>query len=211
MKRAVLFDIDGTLLDTWDFVIKARDYSLSFHGYTPSKEQLSKALGKPLIEFYKILAPGVDPLQLMQTHIEFQKQNPQLVQLFPKTKKILKYLKDHGFLLAAISNRMRQSLLKSLKETEIDNLFDVVLSVDDVKNPKPHKEHVLTALKLLKVELSNAYLVGDTGEDILAGKNAKIKTVGVTYGFLGKDIVKHNPDYVIDDISELLKILKCDE
>ncbi|MBI2086378.1 HAD hydrolase-like protein [Candidatus Daviesbacteria bacterium] len=66
---------------------------------------------------------------------------------------------------------------------------------------------MLTALGKLGVEPINAYMVGDTGDDILAGKNAGVKTVGVTYGFLGKDIAQYNPDFIIDDIEELFKIL----
>ncbi len=51
-------------------------------------------------------------------------------------------------------------------------------------------------------------MIGDMEMDIEAGKNAKIQTIGVTYGFLGKDIARHHPDYVIDDIEDLFKILK---
>ncbi len=50
-------------------------------------------------------------------------------------------------------------------------------------------------------------MVGDTDVDILTGKNAKTKTVGVTYGFHGKRIVESNPDYVIDDIAEIIPII----
>lgn len=107
MKKAILFDIDGTLLDAWDFIFDSVKNSIAVH----------------------------------------------IIKPFAKTKQTLKKIKDRGFLIAAVSNRIRKSVRHSLKV-------------------------------------------------------AKIKTVGVTYGFLGKDIAKHNPDYLIDDISELLQILK---
>lgn len=212
MRRAILFDIDGTLLDAWDFVMEAMRNSLSLHSHPqPSAKEiqksLGKSLGKSLTEFYKVLIPEGDPVKLANTHHEFQKENFHLIKPFPKTKKILKSLKDSGFLLAAVSNRMRESLLHSLKLAEIFDYFDVIVSADDVDNPKPHQDHLLVALKKLEVEPINAYVVGDTDQDILAGKNARVKTIGVTYGFLGKDIKKHQPDYLIDNIEELLDIV----
>lgn len=208
MKKAVLFDIDGTLLDSYDFVFEGMKYSLTFHGHPyPFKNKIQQAMGKPLNEFYKVLFPDGNIESLAEKHREFQKDNFHLIQPFPKVNKILKELKEKGFLLAAISNRMRKSLIHSLEMNKILSFFDVILSAEDVANPKPHKEHVLAALKTLKVKQENAFMVGDTDEDIKAGQNAGVKTVGVTYGFLGEDIKKYKPDYVIDSIEELLGII----
>ncbi len=209
-KKAILFDVDGTLLDAWDFIIGAMQYSLSEHGYPePSKKEIGKALGKSLVEFYQILMPTADPLKLAYTHQEFQKINPHLIKLFPNTVKTLKVLKTSGFFLAVVSNRMRESLLESLKLTGIHDYFDVIVSADDVGNCKPHKDHLLVALEHLQIKPENAYIVGDTEVDILAGKNAQVKTIGVTYGLEGKKIAEHKPDFIINDIEELLKICNC--
>lgn len=209
MKKAVLLDIDGTLLDSHDFVFSAVRHTLTTHGYSyPTKTQLKKVQGKALMDFYQMLLPEVDIAKLAQTHVEFQKNNFHLVKPFPKIIKTLISLKEQGFTLAAVSNRMRESLLKSLKHVGILDYFDIVVGADDVNNPKPHKDHVLAALQKLGVEPENAYMVGDTDHDILAGKSAGVKTIGVTYGWLGQDIKKYKPDYVIDDIEQLLKILK---
>lgn len=209
MKKAVLFDIDGTLLDAWDFIFDSVKNSVAIHKLPDlTEENIKKAIGKPLAEFYEVLMPGIDPVLLSQTHREFQEKNFHLIKPFAKTKQTLKKLKDRGFLIAAVSNRIRKSVLHSLKLAKISGFFDVIVSADDVNNPKPHQEHLLVALKKLKVKPDNSYMVGDTDQDILAGKNANIKTIGVTYGFLGKDIIKHNPDYLIDDIEELVGILK---
>ena len=165
-------------------------------------------MGRALVAFYRELLPGADPAVLAKTHQDFQEKNFHTLKPFPKTKKTLKRLRSSGFLLAAVSNRMRGSLLHSLKVAKMLDYFDVIVSADDVANPKPHQEHVLTALQKLEVEPINAYMVGDMEMDILAGKSAKVKTIGVTYGFMGKDIVSYNPDFVIDNIGEILEILK---
>lgn len=209
MKKAVLFDIDGTVLDTREFVFDAVKYALAEAGYPyPEEEVIKKAMCKPLVEFYKTLLSDIDPIKLSELHQEFQKENYHLIKPFPETQNTLRVLKDSGFLMAAVSNRMRESLLYSLKLTKILAYFDVVVAAEDVVNPKPHQDHLLTALKSLQIRPEKAFMIGDTENDILAGKNAKVKTVGVTYGWLGTEIKKHNPDYVIDGIGQLLEILK---
>lgn len=209
MKKAVLLDIDGTLLDTWDFVFDAVKYASKIHGYKyPPNGKIKKAAGKPILEFYKILYPKADPKILAKTHIDFQDKILKIGKPYPKTIQTLKVIKNKGYLVAAISNRERESLLTSLKETEIAEFFDLVVSAEDVQNPKPHQEHVLVVLDALKVLPKHAYMIGDLEVDILAGKSAKVKTVGVTYGFAGPGIKKYNPDFIIDDIGELLNILR---
>lgn len=212
MKKAVLFDIDGTLLDAWDFIFDAVKYAVTAHGLPyPEEKNFKKALGKPFAETYRLLLPDVDPLMLekiQDAHRKFQNENFHLIKPFPKTKSTLIKLKIGGFKIAAVSNRVRESLVRSLEDAKILDYFDTVVGPDDVKNPKPHKEHLLFALEKLRVNPANSYMVGDTPHDILAGKSAKVKTVGATYGFVGKKIAKFKPDFLIDDISELLKILK---
>jgi len=196
-------------LDAHEFVLGALRYTFSQINYPiPSDADIKKTMGRTLAEFYRIHSPGIDPSSLAKSHKEFQEKNFHLLKLFPKAEETLIKVKEEGFSIAAVSNRSRDSLLHSLKLVQIFDYFDAVVSVDDVVNPKPHKEHVLTALKHLKVKPDFAYMVGDTQHDVAVGKSAKVKTVGVTYGFLGKDIAAHNPDFLINDISQLLKILK---
>lgn len=203
-----MFDIDGTILDSYDFVYEALKFSAKTHGVSIPEEAFRKVMGHPLLEFYKLLLPNEkDISRFVTTHKDFQKDKFHLIQPFPEVVNTLKTLKKKQFLLAAISNRTSQSLLYSLKLVGILEYFDVILGADDVKNPKPHKDHLLTALKKLGVKSKDAYMVGDTNEDIKAGKNAKVKTIAVTYGFLGPEIKECNPDFVIDEIEKLLKIL----
>lgn len=210
MNKAILFDIDGTLLDTRKFVFGAVKYALAQSGYPyPSEKDLKKVMGKPLVEFYRGLLADIEPDKLSQLHRQFQEKNFHLIKAFPKTIKTIQILKESGFLLAAVSNRLRGSLVLSLKLTGIFDYFDTIVSADDVINPKPHQEHLFVALDSIQVQPENAYMVGDTDHDILAGQNAKVKTVGVTYGWFGSGIKKYKPDYLIDDIEELLRILKC--
>lgn len=206
--KAVLFDIDGTILDTHDSIFRAVKYTLDKHGLSVTEEQLIRAKGKPLKEFYKSLFPELEHDLLAKTHHDYVDGKPDMSKVFPNVEQVLKKLKTDGILIAAVSNRAKVGLVESLKSGKVYKYFDVILGLDDVKNPKPHKDHPLKALEILGIDQESAIMVGDTENDILAGKNAGIKTVGVTYGWIGQDIKNHKPDFVIDGLEELLKVLK---
>lgn len=208
MKKGILFDIDGTILDTSEFVFTAVEHTFKTHSLKTTKEEIENVKGKPLLEFYKTLFPNQDFEAFAKTHHEFQVGRYQSGMLFPNVETTLKKLKDSGYKIAAVSNRSNKGLVESLGLNGVLQYFDTIVGTDNVVNPKPHPDHPMQALKNMEILAEDAIMVGDTQTDILAGKNAKIKTVGVTYGWIGNDIKKHNPDFIIDSLPELLKILK---
>ena len=209
MKKAVLFDVDGTLIDAWEFIHGAIVHTIKVHGHKmPSKKVIKDAMGHPLLAFYETVFPGLDPKLFAKTHDDFQQGKFDLGKPFPKARETLKRLKSQGFLIGVVSNRTKNSLHTTLKKAKLLEFIDVVVSAEDVAHPKPNKEHVLKTLELLRVNPKDTILVGDTDMDILAGKNAKVQTVGVTYGFAGKSIKDYNPDFVINKIEEILKIIQ---
>ena len=160
--KAILFDVDGTLLDTSEYIYQSFEYSLKKHYKPLKRDQIGTIMGKPLEECYQILTTKDDVSDLAQSHNDFQKENPHLSFPFPNTLKVLRTLKDKNY----------------------------------------HK-----ALDFFGVEPKQAIMVGDSPVDILAGKNAGVKTVGVTYGFHGDRIIESDPDHVIDDIAEVLDLV----
>ena len=94
--------------------------------------------------------------------------------------------------------------VKSLYE----NFFSIIMTTDNFI-PKPNKAMAMHALKALKVKNSDAFMIGDTVYDIKMGKNAKINTIGVTWGYSTKEELRlAHADQIINDPSELVKILK---
>lgn len=204
MIRAVLFDIDGTLLDTRQFIFKAYEYSLlTNYQKKISWNDLAPLFGQSLVYTYSQLLPSGEIEILCQSHHRFQLENLHLAAPYPNVVKTLQKLKENGFRIGTISNRASNTTIKTLQLTNLDQYIDVVISADDVKKQKPNKEGIVKALKVLKVKPAQAIFVGDTEVDILTGNNTKVRTVGVTYGFLGEAIAKYNPDYLINEIGEL--------
>lgn len=206
--KAVLFDIDGTLLDTKEFIYQSLEYSLSFHGFNTQKRvDFDSIIGKPLEVCYQILAPSGDIVSLCEQHRAFQGRNYHLSNPFPNTLKTLSTLKNKRVKIAGITTRHSSTLYQTLINAGIKDFFDYVVTEDDVKNHKPHPEPFLKTLKILKVKPDEVLMVGDTDADIKGGKNAGIKTVGALYGMVGERIRDSNPDFLIKDISELIKIV----
>jgi pyrophosphatase PpaX len=206
--RAVLFDIDGTLLDTFDYIYGAFEHTFDVHGITPlPHEQISQLMGGPLEEVYGKMAPGRDAIALAETHRKFQEQNVNLAKLFPNTVMVLDALKQRGFKLATITTRSNRTSVLSLEQNGIAHYFDVVVSLEDVVRHKPDPEPLLKALHAIDLAPTDAIMVGDTSADIMAGKNAGTTTVAALYGFGGEPLRHLQPDYMIADLKDLLAIV----
>jgi len=115
-------------------------------------------------------------------------------------------LKSNNILIAAITTRAKVSALQTLKSSKLYELLDFFVAREDVKNVKPDPESLYKALDFLGLDADEAIMVGDSPYDVLAGKNAGTKTVGVTYGFHGDRIIECDPDFVIDDIEGILTL-----
>ncbi len=206
--RAVFFDIDGTLLDTFDFIYGAFEYTYRVHGIPPlSRDEISHLMGGPLTEVYAAMAPGYDASALAETHRQFQENNLHLARLFPDTVKVLEALTKRGLKLAAITSRSIRTSVLSLEENGIALYFDLVLSAEDVARHKPDPEPIVKALDYLNVKPVEAMMIGDTTADIIAGKNAGTTTVAALYGFGGERLRSLQPDYAIEELKELLTIV----
>lgn len=206
--EAVLFDLDGTLVDTSEFVYQAYEYTFRVHGLPViQREKMASVMGLTLEECYRSFYPLEDINRLCQTHFAFQEDHLELSVPFPHTVQTLKMLKAADLKIAIVTTRSKRTSIQSLKLGGMVEYCDMVISVEDVAYAKPHPEALLRALYAFRVEAERAVMVGDTNVDILAGKNAGTLTVGVTYGFQGAYIVDSQPHIVIHDIGCLPAIV----
>ena len=206
--NTILFDLDGTLLDTDEFIIQATEHALSSLSYpVPDRLTIRKTMGNPFPNYYFILAgESADAGRLVEMHREFQYANYNLVKPFPNTLETLSKLKEKGYKLGIVTARSEKTSYQTLKDSGIYHLFDGIISWEDVEKHKPDPDPVLKALKLLNALPSEAVMVGDSHFDIEAGFNAGTKTVRVTYGFHTDNLNNPKPDFIISDIKDLLKL-----
>jgi len=206
--KAVLFDVDGTLLDTAEFIFQAFEFALDKYGYPPkSRNEFSKLIGKPLDYNYSVLAPGSDVELLSKTHRDFQLSHLDLAKAYPSTIETLEELRAANLRIAAVTTRSRMSTIETLKLCKLSQYMDYVVAYEDVINAKPDPEPVCKALNYLGIEPFNAVMAGDSDADVMAGKNAGTTTIGATYGFHGARIADSNPDYLINSINEVIPLV----
>jgi len=206
--KAVIFDIDGTLIDTTELILKCYNHTFKNYSISPkSKKEIFKVFGHPLKKCYEILCSTEDVVKLCEAHMNFQEKNLHLARNFKGILKTLKKLKEKKLKIAAISARSNRTTMKTIKKAGLTKYIDVLISREDIINPKPHPDPLFLALKKLKIDPKNAIMVGDTPVDIQAGKNAGTRTIGVTYGPLENSVKKENPDKVISSSPQIIDLI----
>jgi len=206
--QAVLFDVDGTLINTSEYIYRAYEHSLGRHNHDLlSREKMSLLMGKSLEDTYREIT-GLDTVNpFMDAHREYQFENAGLAVAFPHSLRTLEGLHAKGISIGAVTTRARDTAIETLEEAELYSLIDFFIGFEDVSAPKPDPEGIKKALDFFNVHPDDAIMIGDSPVDVEAGKNAKTHTVGVTYGFHGDRIAETEPDYVVDDISEIVDIV----
>jgi len=203
-----IFDMDGTLIDSQEFIVSAFEYTLAKHGLTvPTRAEIIKQIGRPLDIDYKNITGLSDTTDLCATHREFQNNKQDLLKAFPNVAETLKELKNRGIKIVIATNRSKITSLASLESTGVGMYADLILSKEDVKNPKPDSECIIKSMEHFSVGPTETIMIGNTYIDIETGKNAGVKTVGVSFGLGGEEIRKSNPDFVVDDFKEILQLI----
>lgn len=209
--RTILFDIDGTILDTEEFVLRSFEFAFTAKGYVaPTRDVIRPHIGRPLEAIYADFALGGDADELTRTHRWFQTQNLRLSQPYPGARETLEALRAAGIRMAAVTSRSRLTSTTTLELAGVLEFFGAIVSAEDVTALKPDPEPMLAALAglgLTPADAIAAAVVGDTHNDIGAGKAVGAFTVAATYGFHGEDVLEAAPDAVIRDIAELPGIL----
>ncbi len=206
--NTILFDLDGTLINTNDLIMAS--FRHTFEHFYPGRyedEELKQFIGEPL---YLTFAKH-DESQAEEMVAFYREHNianhDKLVTEFDGVFETVKTLSENGYKLAIVTSKMRNTVEMGLKLTELDQFFPVVITVDEVENPKPHPEQLETAMKELRSDREETIMVGDSQYDILAGQNAGVTTVGVSWTIKGSDfLASFKPDYLIDHMGELLAI-----
>ena len=128
--------------------------------------------------------------------------------LYPDVASTLKALKFKGYKIALVTNKAKRFLPELLSFYKIDQYFDLLLGGDSLVKNKPDPIQVNFACDYFSVTKNETIMIGDSRNDILAGQNASVQCVALTYGYnYGQPVSTLNPDYIIDNFNELLNLL----
>jgi phosphoglycolate phosphatase len=206
--EAAIFDADGMLLDTREFIFGAYAYTLEAHGLpVPERGAIAAYMGRALRVCYEAFAPGYDYDGLKTVHQAFQEENMHLVRPYDGLHDMLDKLR--GKVKLAVASSRYGNLLPTLSHAGILDYFEVVIQGNDVVNRKPAPDCLYKALGSMGVDAKKASMSGDTAEDIMAGKAAGMGvTIGITHGFgLEEELLGQNPDYIVHSLDVIPDIL----
>ena len=182
--RAVLFDLDGTLLDTKDEWVRAFNEALASVGRPPlPADAVAAQIGTP---FETILASiGVGPddgARVTATFVRLEHEAIRRgVRAFPGIREMLDGLRDRP--LATVTNKATDSAREALRVAGLEDRFRAIVGGDATPRKKPAPDPMLRAAEVLQVPPDACLVVGDTENDVRAGRAAGARTVGVTWGY----------------------------
>lgn len=204
MKEIILFDLDGTLIDSTDAIVETFYYTFKKMDFKFSgiKEDIVELIGYPLEIMYEKL--GV-PNHLINTFVDeyrmkYREISIAMTTLLKNAKEAIEFASLFAR-LGIVTTKTARYTIPLLKNMEIMSYFECVVGREDVENPKPHPEPILKAMSLMNVSNTkfNIYMIGDTKLDLIAAKEANIFGVGVLCGH-GK----------IEELSQYTNIIESD-
>jgi HAD superfamily hydrolase (TIGR01509 family) len=188
--RAILFDMDGVLVDSLDSWWLSLNSALE--AYNQKKisrdEFIKKYWGHDLYDNIKKMNL---PLEIARFCNNLYGNHIQKIKIYKETKPTLEKLNNYK--KAIITNTPKDCAIQILKQFNIEKFFEFIMTSDDVTMAKPNPEIVIKACKRLMVEPKDVVLIGDTDSDVKAGRTAGCTVIGI----------KVEADYTIKDISEL--------
>jgi len=210
MFRAVIFDFDGTIVDSYEAHLESFRKALSKFGLAVDDEEIYRRFGKPARQILFEVLPQqarshIDEL-VKEKRIQFIETSRQ-VRVFDGVKETLRYLKEKGIATALATSADRPSVMRVLSRFGLEEYFDVILSAEDVKAAKPNPDIFIRAAEGLNVGAQECLVVGDSVFDVMAAKEAGIKTVAIASNPFQMKEIRSLGVPVISRMTELMEYL----
>ncbi len=209
----IIFDLDGTLLNTLEDLTDSVNYALELYGYPKrSIEEIRKFLGNGVRKLIELAVPGGidDPfynecLEANQKHYSENMRNKTAP--YNGIIELLQQLKEENYKLAVVSNKLDKAV-KELVQDFFGEYIQVAIGETADISKKPAPDTVFQALQELQSSAGKAIYVGDSEVDVRTAKNAGTKCVAVTWGFRDRDVLeREGADFIIDRPIELMGII----
>jgi pyrophosphatase PpaX len=210
--RTVLFDLDGTLIDSVRLILDSYHHTLAAHGLPPrSDEEWLEGVGTPLAAQFAAWQDTAGLLDaLITTYREYNlKHHDRMVTVYPGVVDVVKALKEAGIPTGLVTSKNRVGALRGLTLVRLESLMDVLVCSDEVDNPKPHPEPVEKAVRLLHADPATTVYVGDSIHDMRSGRAAGVLTAAVLWGPFGRSQLEGaQPDYWLEKPEDLLSLVR---
>lgn len=210
--RAVLFDLDGTLIDSLNVIFRCLDEtSREIVGQPFPRAVWEKKIGIPLSDTFALLGElGIRHNdQLVANYRDRQVGLFRELAAFPGVPETLSTLRERGVSLAIVTTKLRGVAELHLTTTGIRDCFEVVIGFDDCERAKPDPQPFQIAMERLGVRPEECIAVGDTPHDIHGGRAAGALTCGAFWGTLAHEMLRGSkPDHHLEHPSEILSLIR---
>jgi phosphoglycolate phosphatase len=214
----VMYDLDGTLIDTADEIAMAVNATLSQYGHvTVSEAQVTSWIGHGTVWLMQQAWPNKIDIEIADTWKAVMKNFMQhyknvvgtMSKPYPAVIETLNALKKQGVKQAIVTNKEEPYTSKILAQHNMQIFFDVVVAGNTLPFKKPNPEVIEHCLEVLGESKQNSLFVGDSETDVTTAKNAGVICWAVPYGYnAGKDISLANPDKLINSLAEVPNFFK---
>ena len=219
-KKVILFDLDGTLIDSAPDLALAINHMLKSIDRDTFDEQIIRSwVGNGAQVLVKRALLGKSNINeeidsdlfdnALDTFLDFYKKNLAVTTItYPNVTTTLKTLKEKNYRLVIVTNKPFAFVEPILNALGLNNLFELILGGDSLEKKKPDPLPLLHVCEKLNVNVGECVMVGDSKNDILAANAANMHSIGVSYGYnYDEPINVNNPSVVVDNFSDILKYL----
>ena len=207
--HGVLFDLDGTLVDSIDLIVACFDHTYHTHlGQTLPREAIVATIGRPLIEALEDAAPGRGG-ELFATYSAYNDaHHDDLLRPHPAALDAARALHERGLPLGIVTSKRRAGLMRALRLFEVASLFAALIALEDTERHKPDPDPLLAGARRLGLAPAEVLYVGDSVYDVQAAQAAGMPVAAVLWGAGGEEELRMlKPDYLLAAPSELLTIV----
>lgn len=183
MPRAILFDFDGTLVDSIELILTSARFAFEgFDGRVPTDDEWRAGIGRPLVDAFRdFVDDEIEVARLVARYREFQlMHHDRLLRAYDGVVETIRDLAAAGHAMALVTSKPDLLAKRGLEVIGLDDAIPVIVGCDSCTRHKPHPEPVERALTLLGASPSDAIFVGDSPHDVSSGRAAGVFTVGVT-------------------------------
>ncbi|MFB5677320.1 pyrophosphatase PpaX [Paenibacillus terreus] len=210
MINTILFDLDGTIIDTNELIITSFLHVLK--GKTPqplTREMIIPHMGGTMENQFQTFTGLADVTALVGDYRSYSMlHHDRMVKPFPNVLEVVKTLHEQGIKLGVVTTKIRPNTIRVLEMFDLISYMGSIITVDDVEHPKPHAEPVLKAIQELNADPAHTLMVGDSSFDILAAQAAGVQSAGVAWSLKGEETLRgYNPDFMLKDMTDLLDLV----
>jgi pyrophosphatase PpaX len=203
---AVLFDLDGTLVDSIGLLVASMEYAFGDRTRRPAVADWVAAIGTPLSAMIRPFAEGdSDAEYLVERYREYQVANhDERTTAYPGAVEAVRALHHAGHPLAVVTSKMERGARRSLAHIGVEDCFQAVVGIDATERHKPEPEPVWHALSLIGARRERAIFIGDSTHDMRAGRAAGVLTGAALWGpFSRAQLDETAPDHWFAQISDV--------